>query len=69
MTIKEKHVSEFSGFSFCLKYSRLVAKEAVTQKHQTAQTPAPPPQNKPQQNSALSSQRTRKETRKKTFRQ
>lgn len=42
MTIKEKHVSEFSGFSFCLKYSRLVAKEAVTQKHQTAQTPAPP---------------------------
>lgn len=41
MTIKEKHVSEFSGFSFFLKYSRLVAKEAVTQKHQTAQTPDP----------------------------
>ena len=68
MTIKEQHVREFSGFSFCLKYSRLVAKEAVTQKHQTAQTPATP-QNKPQQNSALSSRRTRKETRKKTFRQ
>ena len=26
MTIKEQHVSEFSGFPFCLKYSRLVAR-------------------------------------------
>lgn len=47
MTIKEQHVSEFSGFPFCLKYSRLVVKEAVTQKHQTAQRSplksAPPP--------------------------
>lgn len=56
---KEPCGSEFSGLSFCLKYSRLVDKEAAIQKHQTAQANK---QISTQQNSAISSHWTRKET-------
>lgn len=34
---KKQSGSEFSGLSLCLKYSRLLDKEAATRKHQTAQ--------------------------------